>query len=197
MLHALASSLVPEAAHVDPGEADMVAMMKGRVGKRAGFYRFQKLVVGRAHIITISYYTIMALLLIPPIHRATHRIGLYIGRAPGLTVTQAEAHILAHLAGAGDCTISELHQAFAHKRSTLTSILDRLSERGLIFRESDAKDRRTFLVRLTPSGTKLAAKVSAWLEQLERAVLSRVTPAQVRGFIKVVSTLQEQAKGRE
>jgi DNA-binding MarR family transcriptional regulator len=137
----------------------------------------------------------MALLLIPPIHRATHRIGLYIGRAPGITVTQAEAHILAHLAGAGDCTISQLHEAFAHKRSTLTSILDRLAERGFILRESDEKDRRTFLVRLTPSGTQLAAKVSAWLERLERTVLSRITRAELRGFMKVVSTLQEQAEG--
>jgi DNA-binding MarR family transcriptional regulator len=136
----------------------------------------------------------MALLLIPPIHRATHRIGLYIGRAPGLTVTQAEAHILAHLAGAGDCTISQLHEAFAHKRSTLTSILDRLSERGLIVRESDPEDRRTFRVRLTPNGAKAAKKISAWLERLERTVLARVTAAELRGFIRVVNTVQELAE---
>jgi DNA-binding MarR family transcriptional regulator len=137
----------------------------------------------------------MALLLIPPIHRATHRIGLYIGRAPGLSVTQAEAHILAHLAGAGDSTIAQLHQAFAHKRSTLTSILDRLTERGLIVRESDARDRRTFRVRLTPRGAKAAKKVSVWLERLERAALARLTAAELRGFIKVVNTVQEVAEG--
>ena len=138
----------------------------------------------------------MALVLIPPIHRATHRIGLYIGRAPGLSLTQAEAHILAHLADSGDCTISELHQAFAHQRSTLTSILDRLAERGFIVRESDATDRRTFRVRLTPNGAKAAGKVSAWLERLERAVLTRVTAAELRGFIKVVNTVQELAEER-
>jgi DNA-binding MarR family transcriptional regulator len=138
----------------------------------------------------------MALLLIPPIHRATHRIGLYIQRAPGLSVTQAEAHILAHLAGEGDCTIAQLHTALAHKRSTLTSILDRLAERGFIVRDSDARDRRTFRVRLTPIGAKRAAKVSGWLERLERAALSRITPAELRGFTKVVRTLQEHAEGR-
>lgn len=138
----------------------------------------------------------MVLLLIPPIHRATHRIGLYIGRAPGLSFTQAEAHILAHLAADGEATIAELHQAFAHKRSTLTSILDRLAERGFIVRESDPRDRRTFRVRLTPSGTKVAGKVSAWLERLERAALLRVTAAELRGFIKVVNTVQELAEGR-
>jgi DNA-binding MarR family transcriptional regulator len=137
----------------------------------------------------------MALLLIPPIHRATHRIGLYIGRAPGVAVSQAEAHILAHLAGAVDCTISELHQAFAHKRSTLTSILDRLAERGFVVRESDARDRRTFRVRLTPNGAKAAKKVSAWLERLERAVLARLTAAELRAFTKVVNIVQELAEG--
>jgi len=138
----------------------------------------------------------MALLLIPPIHRATHRIGLYIGRAPGLSVTQAEAHILAHLAGEGESTIAQLHTAFAHKRSTLTSILDRLAERGFIVRESDSKDRRTFRISLTPTGARAAAKVSAWLERLERAVLSRITAAELRGFSKVVTALQEYAEGR-
>ena len=107
--HTLASGLIAEAAHVDPGQADMVAVMKRRVGQGAGLNRFKEFFVRRcgAHIITISYYTVMALLLVPPIHRATHRIGLYIGRAPGLSVSQAEAHILAHLAGVEDCTISD------------------------------------------------------------------------------------------
>ncbi len=138
----------------------------------------------------------MALLLIPPIHRATHRIGLYIARAPGLSVTQAEAHILAHLASEGESTIAQLHTAFAHRRSTLTSILDRLAERGFIVRESDARDRRTFRIRLTPAGAKAAAKVSTWLERLEKAALSQITPAELRGFTKVVRALQEHAEGR-
>ena len=194
--HALAAGLVTEAVDIDPGEAQMVAVMESRIRQGAALYRVHEFVVRGAHIITISYYTIMALLLIPPIHRATHRIGLYIGRAPGLSVTQAEAHILAHLAGEGESTIALLHQALAHKRSTLTSILDRLAERGFIVRESDAKDRRTFRVRLTPNGARVAKKVSAWLERLERAALSQITPAELRGFTKVVRTLQELAESR-
>jgi hypothetical protein len=40
---------------------------------------------------------------------------------------------------------------FAHKRSTLTSILDRLATRNLITREVGKTDRRTFIVTLTSS----------------------------------------------
>ena len=118
----------------------------------------------------------MPLLLIPHIHRTTHQIGLYIGRS-GLGVSQGEAHILAHLAEVGDCSIADLHKAFAHKRSTLTSVLDRLSDRNLIRREVSAKDRRSFTVRLTPTGKKLARRVYRLLVELERAALNRIEGA--------------------
>lgn len=115
----------------------------------------------------------MRLQLIFGIHRATHRIGLYIQRqASGLT--QAEAHILCHLHEFGDSTVASLHRAFAHRRSTLTSVLDRLNERGWITRESDLKDRRSFVIRLTAAGKKKAAGIHRLLESLEAAVLRSV-----------------------
>src|SRR5436190_936908 len=91
-----------------------------------------------------------ALILIPGIHRATHRLGLVIGSSLG--VSQAEAHILQHLATSGDSTVGELHRAFAHRRSTLTSVLDRLDENGLVRRTASRADRRTFVVSLTAAG---------------------------------------------
>ena len=74
---------------------------------------------------------LMPLRLIPHIHRATHRIGLYLADLREFGLSQGEAHILAHLAKAAPATINDLHRGLAHKRSTLTSILDRLTERGL------------------------------------------------------------------
>src|SRR5579864_6745843 len=113
---------------------------------------------------------LMRLELIFSIHRVTHRIGLYIQRhAPGLT--QAEAHILCHLHEFGDSSVAELHRAFAHKRSTLTSVLDRLDTRGWVRRESSRKDRRSFVVKLTRSGKTKAARIHRQLESLEAGVL--------------------------
>ncbi|SRR5258706_5496404 len=124
----------------------------------------------------------MALRLIPAVHRATHQIGLSLERARALEVNQAEAHLLAHLAEHGDATIARLHQAFGHKRSTLTSILDRLADRGLVTRETDAADRRSFVVRLTPRGVKRARLVATHLAALERQALAGV-PARVRDAV--------------
>ena len=132
----------------------------------------------------------MALRIIPDLHRATHRVAIYLERARALGVTQGEAHILAHLVAAGPCTIAELHRAFAHKRSTLTSILDRLVARGFIVRESSAVDRRTFVVRLTKTGERLARKVHEHLRSLEALALGRVTPQQVEGFLAVVGAIE-------
>lgn len=132
----------------------------------------------------------MTLRLIPPVHRATHRIGLHIERLGGAGVTQAEAHILAHLSETGEATIGDVHRAFAHKRSTLTSILDRLERRGLVQRVSDARDRRTFIIRLTRPGRRLARRVSAHLEALERRVLARVPARDVRAFTSVLEALE-------
>jgi len=74
----------------------------------------------------------MPLRLVPPIHRATHRVGLYLADLRDDGLSQGEAHILALLATAAPATIAELHRGLAHKRSTLTSILDRLAERGFV-----------------------------------------------------------------
>ena len=112
----------------------------------------------------------MRIQLIFGIHRATHRIGLFIQRhAPGLT--QAEAHILCHLHEFGDSAISDLHRAFAHKRSTLTSVLDRLDAGGLVTREPSRSDRRSFVIGLTGPGRKKAAAIHRLLEALEAGAL--------------------------
>lgn len=120
----------------------------------------------------------MALEFIPVIHRITHQIGLAISETESLGLTQGEAHVLAFLHN-GDATISALHREFAHKRSTLTSILDRLEERGLITREVSAEDRRSFLVSLTRPGRGVAVRALRRLEELE-AIMTAELPVRDR-----------------
>jgi DNA-binding MarR family transcriptional regulator len=135
----------------------------------------------------------VALRLVPPIHRATHRIGLYLAALGEAGLSQGEAHILALLAASGPSTIAALHVGLAHKRSTLTSILDRLADRGLITRAVGEADRRTFVVTPTAEGRVVAARVLQHLEQLERAVHARVSASDVRGFLAVLAAVEEQA----
>jgi DNA-binding MarR family transcriptional regulator len=128
--------------------------------------------------------------LIPEIHRATHRIGIYLD---SLGITQGEGHILSHLAVSGESTIAELHRALAHRRSTLTSILDRLAERQFITRESDPQDRRSFIIRLSKKGKTVAAEVHGELARIEEHALKGIAGKQCHSVVKVLQALEKSA----
>ena len=138
----------------------------------------------------------MRLSLVPPVHRATHRIGLLLASTrPSLGLSQGEAHLLAELHESGPCTVGALHRAFAHRKSTLTGILDRMEERGLVRRRLREEDRRSFSVELTPKGQQAAARAHQRLARLEAAVRRRVSPSDLRGFEAVVEALAKEAEG--
>src|SRR6266478_5201732 len=128
--------------------------------------------------------------LIPEVHRATHRIGIFLD---SLGITQGEGHILSHLAASGDTSIAELHRALAHRRSTLTSILDRLAERQFITRESDPKDRRSFIVRLSVKGKTIATRVHRELARIEEGARKGVTAREFQSVAKVLQALEKSA----
>ena len=128
----------------------------------------------------------MTLRIIPAIHLATHAVGLSIAQAPGLDVSQAEAHVLSHLADRGEATIGEIHRAFGHKRSTLTSVLDRLEGRQLITREVSPEDRRSFVVTLTRQGRSAAARVLAHLQALETEVRREIGRSDLDAFDRIM-----------
>jgi DNA-binding MarR family transcriptional regulator len=138
----------------------------------------------------------MPLRFIHPVQRATHRIGLYVDELREQQLTQGEAHILALLAESSPLTVAELHRGLAHKRSTLTSILDRLADRNLVTRRTGESDRRTFVVSLTGKGRKLAQRVERHLADLERRVRQRVKASDVDGFTKVLAVLESEAAKR-
>jgi DNA-binding MarR family transcriptional regulator len=138
----------------------------------------------------------LPLRLVPAIHRATHRIGLSLSALRERGLSQGEAHILAHLATSSPASIGELHKGLAHKRSTLTSILDRLTARGLVTREVGTADRRTFIIALTPRGRDLARQVHRHLSDLERSVLRLASADELAAFVKIVSAVEQEARRR-
>ena len=131
----------------------------------------------------------MSLRLVPAIHRATHRIGLFLADLRDDSLSQGESHILASLATSGPATIAELHRGLAHKRSTLT-------ERGYVTRDVGVADRRTFVITPTVKGLQIAKRVHRHLSDLEDAVAKRVTADDLKGFMKVVSAVEDEAHRR-
>jgi len=103
------------------------------------------------------------LAILPQLHRATHQVALYIAGLDGVDVTQAEAVVLAHLSDRGSAPMSQLQRTFGHRRSTLTSVVDRLVTRGLAERAVSPTDRRSFVVSLTRKGSIVAAYLNSKL----------------------------------
>lgn len=138
----------------------------------------------------------MTLRLIPALHKATHEVGLFLDRQrASLPVSQAESHVLSWLVDQGGSGgLADLHRSFGHKRSTLTGIVDRLEERGLIERRAHPEDRRAFLLALTPAGRKLGSAARRALAGLERGALSLGEP-KLAACLAVLEALITGARG--
>jgi DNA-binding MarR family transcriptional regulator len=132
----------------------------------------------------------MARTYLSPLHRARRQIGLWFEER--LTdFAGAEGHMLSYLLPYGPCPVSELVRVFGLKHSTMTSILDRLEAQELIERTANPEDGRSLLVGLTKKGQKASARVNALVTELENAIGSRVTKADLAGFQKVMEAIEK------
>ncbi len=125
----------------------------------------------------------------PSRERAAHLIGVYVERSAGeLGITQADAHVLAELHRHGPTQIAALHREFGHKRSTLTSILDRLERRKLIRREPNPDDRRSFVILSSPQ-ERAASRVTDALDEVERSVRRALDSNELRSLQTVTEAV--------
>lgn len=134
----------------------------------------------------------MPLHFLSPIHKAIRQVTLHLDeRMRELPVAPQEAHLLAYLRAYGPCPVSELARVFGLKRSTLTSMLDRLEGRGVLTRSVNPDDRRSFLVELSRRGDELAREVSGIVEELERRIDRRITSGDRHGFEAVMTAIAD------
>lgn len=135
----------------------------------------------------------MPLTYLSPLHRASRQIAIWFEeRLPDHAAT--EGHLITYLLPYGPCAVSELVRVFGVKHSTMTSILDRLEEDGVIQRKRNADDKRSFLIGLTRKGRTAAAKLNVLIDELERDIGSRINPRELAGFQRVMEAIAEATK---
>ena len=126
------------------------------------------------------------------LQRATHHTLHAVSAAlADLNLSAAEINALANLGEGGTLNIRQLSERTGTRASTLTSLLDRLENRGYLARELDPADRRSFRLPLTNAGQTAAAHVLAAIADLERSALSRLDATQLAGYHAVITALQE------
>ena len=130
--------------------------------------------------------------ILSPLHKAYRQAMLYMeGGDCAAGVSSSEVHIIAYIKRFGPCPMSELSRVFGHKKSTVTSMLDRLTEKGYISREVNPEDRRSFLLAVLPEGEAVAKAAGAVVERFERDVLAKVTEEEMAGFRAVLKAVSE------
>ena len=74
-------------------------------------------------------------------------------RQCGLTPTQFD--IIATLGNTDGMTVKELGERTLIAKGTLTGVIDRLEQKGLVARQRSADDKRSFVVMLTAEGVRV------------------------------------------
>ena len=90
-------------------------------------------------------------------------------RRHGLSVS--EWRVLASLAGSDGISIGQLAQLALQKQPTMTRMLDRMEARGEVARFAHDADRRVTLVRITPAGQRIVAKLITLAREHEARVV--------------------------
>jgi DNA-binding MarR family transcriptional regulator len=100
------------------------------------------------------------------------------GNIMGVTTSQAGAILT--FPDNGGLTMNELSKGVNLEISTMTRMVDQLVEKGLVQRETDAKDRRVVRVALTEAGRTLHDKLEDALQGFYTSALNKFSnPEQV------------------
>jgi DNA-binding MarR family transcriptional regulator len=70
-------------------------------------------------------------------------------------LTHAQFDIVATLGNTPGMSYKELGERTLITKGTLTGVIERLEQKGLVARERNSDDKRSFFVRLTPAGEEL------------------------------------------
>jgi DNA-binding MarR family transcriptional regulator len=95
-------------------------------------------------------------------------------------ITMPQWKTLLVLHGLGHASMHELADALGAGVSTLSGIVDRLVEQGLVARDEDPRDRRVVIGKLTPHGEELVDRLVVALRGRLGRVLDRLTEDELR-----------------
>ncbi len=95
--------------------------------------------------------------------RATDLHSRFLMTNYGLTAPQLM--VLSDLSGRNGMSISDLSNAMHLSQATVTGIIDRLQDRGLVLRQRSSLDKRRTLVYLTDKGAEILSKAPPFIHE--------------------------------
>jgi len=108
-----------------------------------------------------------------------------------------QLHLLSILKGAGETlTTGEISRAMVRQSQTMTGVLDRLEEPGLVERVFDRRDRRKTWVRLTEKGERKLEEAFPVASRLAEEVSSVLSDKELQGLQVEMEKLRGAAMDR-
>lgn len=126
------------------------------------------------------------------LHKAVRQLSLCMeDRMAQLGLAASEAHLLNFVHVYGPCRVGELTRVMGTQKSTMTSMIDRLEDRGLLTREPNQEDRRSFLVAITEDGAELGGAGREQVWSLEQEIIAKASSTDVDALERVLAAIDE------
>ena len=114
-------------------------------------------------------------------------------RAVGLGVTRAQWKVLFKLTRTPELRQIELADMLDIEPITLTRIIDRLEEAGLVERARDPDDRRAWRLHVTAKAQPLIAKLHAVADEMIAEAFAGIDPTHIAITREVLARVRENA----
>ena len=108
----------------------------------------------------------------------------YMRRWPSGPLSLVHLQVLTVLETDGPVPMGTLAESLDVSQASVTGIVDRMEQRGLIERRRDDDDRRVIRVALTEDGTRLLAGVAAGRRERLGILLGELSDDELAGFLR-------------
>ncbi len=112
------------------------------------------------------------------------------------TLTMQQLKLMVVLHRDGPTSSHALADELAVSTPTVSGMVDRLADRGMLTRSTDARDRRVRLVALTDEGDRMVASVHEAGWRIGRDVMERMQLADLQALAQGVQALARAAHHR-
>lgn len=99
-------------------------------------------------------------------------------------------HVLTVLESEGPLPMSKLADSLDVSVASVTGIVDRMEQRGLVERRREPEDRRVILVHVTEAGNAVFRDLAVARRQTIAPLLDRMTDAELEGFLTGLRALR-------
>jgi DNA-binding MarR family transcriptional regulator len=109
----------------------------------------------------------------------------------GLSLAQYNALRIIRGAGSGGIPTLSIRERMIEEGTTITRLLDKLEEAGLIQRERSVPDRRQVLCRVTDAGRKLLDTLDPLVNSADEEAVASLSQSELERFIDLLDAVRQ------